>query len=70
MPLEDIADRRAADAQAQLPELAMDPTVSPPRVLARQPQDQRLEVGADVRPAAAWSLREGPLPAHQVAMPA
>ncbi len=66
--LEDSADRRGADAVAELEQLALDPLVSPVRVLRRHPYDQCGEHGAD-----RWTtgpVRVGPSSAYEAPMPA
>ena len=45
--LQDPADRRGADAMAELEQLALDPLVSPVRVLRRHPYDQRRDDWVD-----------------------
>ena len=66
--LEDPPDRRGADAVAELEQLALDPLVSPARVLRRHPYDQRGEHVVDRW--APGSVRVGPLLANEAAMPA
>jgi hypothetical protein len=65
--LEDPADRRGADAVAELEQLALDSLVSPVRVLRRHPYNQRGEHAVD-----RWATRPrvGPLLANEAAMPA
>ncbi len=67
--LEDVPDGGTSDGEAQLGELAVDATVAPARVLARQAHDQRLELGRDGRSARGAPAREGPLAADEVAVP-
>ena len=66
--LEDPADRRGADAVAEFEQLALDPHVSPARVLPRHPHDQRGEDVVDRWPSG--PVRVGPSSAHEAAMPA
>src|SRR5258708_2920957 len=64
---EDPADRALTDSMAKTEELALDPSVSPSRVLPRQPYDQVTDLVGD-----RWSsglARIGPLPLDQPAMP-
>jgi hypothetical protein len=66
--LQDPADRGGADAVAEFAQLALDPHVSPVRVLPCHPHDQR---GDDVVDRwAAGSVLVGPLSAYEVAVPA
>jgi hypothetical protein len=66
--LQDLADRRGADAVAELEQLALDPLVSPLRVLRRHPHDQRSEHVVDRW--ATGTVRVGPLAANEAAVPA
>ena len=66
--LEDPPDRRGADAVAEFEQLALDPPVSPARVLPRHPYDQRGEDVVDRWPSG--PVRVGPPLAHEVAVPA
>ena len=66
--LEDSPDRRGADAVAEFEQLALDPAVSPARVLPRHPHHQR---GDDVVDRwATGPVRIGPPSAHELTMPA
>ena len=64
------ADRRRADADAELAQLALDPDAAPARVLPGQTEDERTELGIDRRPARATGPAVGPLPLHELAVPA
>src|SRR5450759_2409039 len=64
------ADRRCADSDPELAELALDPDAAPARVLPGQPEDERTDAGIDRRPARATGPAVGPLPLHQLAVPA
>src|ERR1035437_5130650 len=63
-------DRRRAGSDAELPELALDPDAAPARVLPGHPEDERTEFGIDRRPAKAARPAVGPLPLHQLSVPA
>ena len=55
------------DVEAEFEQFALDPAVTPARVLPRHPLHQ---LGDDVVDRwAAWPVRVGPPPAHEVAMP-
>jgi len=54
------------DANAEVAELANDPQVAPPRILARQPHDDLPDLIADGRTT---QLGIGPPATHQIAMP-
>ena len=61
-------DMRAPMAQVE--QLAFDPSVTPPRVLSREPDDQIVAFGAAAaRPARALTIGR-PLAPHQLTMPA
>jgi hypothetical protein len=64
---QDAADRRGGDAMAQAAQLALDPLVSPRRVLGGQPHDQSGQAVADRRPARRPGL--APFTGGQTAMP-
>jgi hypothetical protein len=66
---EDRADGRAADAVAQLDELAVYTQVAPGGVLVGEAQDERLEVAADGWSPAGAATAEGPLAADQLPVP-
>jgi hypothetical protein len=55
---------------SQLQQLALDPAIPPPWVLAGQPEDQVDDLWVHRRPQLAWALAEGgPLAAYELAMP-
>src|SRR6266849_2765669 len=65
-----LADGHVRTRASQLEQLALDPTISPPRVFAGQPQDQVDDLWIHRRPHSAWTLAKGsPLAAHELAMP-
>ena len=66
--LQDPPDRRGADAVAECEQLALDPLVSPARVLPRHPLHQGGEHVVDWWPSGPG--RVGPSSAHEAAMPA
>ena len=66
--LQDPPDRRGADAVAELEQLALDPHVSPARVLPRHPHHQGGEDVVDRWPSG--PVRVGPSSADEAAMPA
>ena len=66
--LQDPADCRGADAVAEFEQLALDPHVSPARVLPRHPHYQGGEDVVDRWPSG--PVRVGPPSAHEAAMPA
>ena len=66
--LEDPANRGRAHPVAELEQLALDPLVSPARVLGGEPLHQRGDLGADWRPSC--PVRVGPLAINQAAVPA
>src|SRR6476620_8836694 len=66
--LEDPPDRRGTDPMAELEQLALDPLVSPGRVVRRHPHDQRREPVVDRWPSG--KIRVGPPAAYEAAMPA
>ena len=66
--LQDPPDRRGADAVAELEQLALDPQVSPARVLPRHPHHQGGEDVVDRWPSG--PVRVGPSSADEAAMPA
>ena len=71
IPFEDPPNRACADPVAELTKLARDAQIPPSPVLACQPQDQILDLAAQLRPAAARPSSEGgPASANQFAMPA
>ena len=70
VPLEDVADGRAAEGVAQLAQLAVDPAVAPAPVLGGEPQDQGFQLGGHGWSASRARPRERPFPAHEVAVPA
>jgi len=53
---------------AELEQLALDPLISPPVILAGEPLDQRGDLGVDRRTAC--PVRIGPLPGDEAAVPA
>jgi hypothetical protein len=63
-------DRRRAHSEAELPQLAFDPDATPSRVLPGEPQNERPELRIDRGPARTTSPAIGPLPLHQLAVPA
>jgi len=63
------ADRRRADADPGLAQLALDPDAAPARVLPGESQDERAEFGVDRRPAGATGPAVRPLPPHELAVP-
>jgi hypothetical protein len=63
------SDRRRADSDAELAELALDPDAAPARVLPGKSQDERTEFGIDRRPARATGLAVRPFPAYELAVP-
>src|SRR6516225_9451169 len=71
MAPEHVAHGAVGAAAVQLQELALDPAISPPRVLNRQANDQLLAFGALPWSAARWpSTVQGPLAADQFSVPA
>jgi hypothetical protein len=54
---EELAYGRGRDCQAEPAELADDPLVAPPRILARESQHERADLGADRRPTSASAVR-------------
>jgi hypothetical protein len=68
---QDVGHGAGRQAAAELQEFALDPAVSPPRVLAGEPKDQLLALEALAGPAAWWSPSvERPLPMDQLPVPA
>src|SRR5674476_166473 len=57
-------DRRRADADPELAELALDPHAAPARVLPVQPADKHTDRGIDRWPSRAPAPTVGPLPPH------
>jgi hypothetical protein len=68
MALQDPSDRGGADAVAELEQLALDPQVSPARVLPRHPHHQGGEHVVDRWPSGPVGV--GPSSANEAAMPA
>ena len=66
--LEDPPDRRGTDPVAEFEQLALDPLVSPGRVVRRHPHDQRRDRLVDRWPSG--PVRVGPPSAYEAAMPA
>src|SRR5450759_3856414 len=62
-------DRRRADADPELAQLAFDPHAAPARVLPGQPDDERTDFRVDGRPSRAPAPMVGPLPPHELAVP-
>jgi hypothetical protein len=70
VPPQQRADRSRRDPDAELGELALDPHGAPPRVLPSHPEDQLSNLTCDRRPSADGPSPEGPLPLHEVPVPA
>jgi hypothetical protein len=66
--LQDPPDRRGADAVAELEQLALDPDVSPARVLPGHPYHHGGEYGVDRWPSGPVGV--GPSSADEASMPA
>jgi len=67
---QNVPDRAVGAAAAQLQEFALNASVSPPRVLPGEPQDQLLALSALARSAPPWSTSiQRPLAAHELAVP-
>jgi len=68
---EDEPDRSIGAPPAQFAQFPLDAAITPTRILARQPNDQRLEFGRQLGPplALAAPSEERPLPADQFPMP-
>ena len=68
---QDVADGAVRAAAAELQEFALDPAISPPRVLAGKAPDQLLALGALAGSPAWWSPSvQRPLPTDQLPVPA
>jgi hypothetical protein len=61
--------RRCGDPNIELQQLASDPLVPPPGVLPCQPEDEPRDLAIQTRPSGPPLPPEGPLAAHQLAMP-
>src|SRR6266545_3698171 len=66
--LEELADGRGRDRNAEAVKLTGDPLIPPARVLTREPQHQRTDLAADRRPTN--PARRGPASRHQPPVPA
>jgi hypothetical protein len=67
--LEDGAHGRRGDAMAEFGQLVLNAAIAPARVLPRQAQDERLDLGHDGRAAPHLSPPHRPLAADQLTMP-
>ncbi len=70
MPAQDLPHRGCRDRMPQLRQFALDPPMTPGRVLPRHPDDQRLDRSAGGRPS--WPAPAGvvPLAGKEVTVPA
>ena len=67
---EQRADRRRSDADPELAKLAFDPHTAPPRVLPGEAEDELTDRGIDRWSAWPTGPAIGPLPPHELAVPA
>src|SRR5262249_47039133 len=70
MAAQQCSDRRGRNTQAELRQFPLNALIAPPRVLARQPENQRPSGLAEGRAARPATGTEGPLPSDELAMPA
>ena len=67
MPLQDRPDARGRELDTKLYQLALDPPISPGRVLLRQSNDERDRAGRDSGPSRGSGV--SPSPSHQIPVP-
>jgi len=64
------SSRRGRDADPEPEEFSSDPDAAPAWILTREPKDELAGIGIDPGSAGTAAVREGPLAAHQLPMPA